>query len=120
MYLIFWAGYKALWAMQVIDDATVHIKDPALCQFVEAKESPCRVPVSMHGTLFHDWNLTLKGSGSLVQLNPDAYVYMYEPESYRMDGGKPAVAGVVIVILLLQILNIWPISRLRNRKRDSQ
>lgn len=115
MYLILLAGYKALWAMQVYDDAAIHLSDSTLCQFLEAEKSPCSIPVSMHGSLLNDWNITIKKSGTHVRVDPSAYVLTYEPEGYRMAGGTLAVAGVVIVTLLLMFFSIWPISRLRNR-----
>lgn len=111
--MILWAGFKVLGAMQIIDEATILSSDQSLCQFFEAKESPCRVGVSMHGSLFNGWDITIKHSGAQVRIDPKSYALMYEAGAYRMEGGKLAVGGVITLILILQVLNLGLLSGLR-------
>ncbi|MDF9779091.1 hypothetical protein [Pseudomonas baetica] len=99
--------------MQIIDEATIFTSEHSLCQYIEAKESPCSVAVSMHGSLFNGWDITIKSSGAQVRIDPKSYALMYSPDAYRMQGGKLAVGGVVALILLFQVLNLGLVNELR-------
>lgn len=116
---VFWAAIHIGFAMQIIDKATVFVKEPALCQFLQApvKDGSCRIEGKVEGTLRDSWIVTPNPEvPASFELNHKIPAMLYDPKDWHMVGGSPAVTGLVVVTVVLSAAGIW-LSFVATRRR---
>ncbi|MBC2383778.1 MULTISPECIES: hypothetical protein [Pseudomonas] len=108
--LVFWVATKIGFSMQVIDSATVFVKQTEICQYLQipVQEGHCRVVGRVEGNLGGTWTVTPRPELPVTfELPPGEWPLMYNSDDWHMVGGTPAVAGLTVVAIFFAGIGVW-------------
>ena len=117
--LVFWVATKIGFSMQVIDSATVFVKQTEICQYLQipVQEGHCRVVGRVEGNFGGTWTVTPRSELPVTfELPPGEWPLMYNSDDWHMVGGKPAGAGLAIGAVLFAGMGIWGSFWMQRRK----
>ena len=108
--LVFWVATKIGFSMQVIDSATVFVKQTEICQYLQipVQEGHCRVVGRVEGNFGGTWTVTPRSELPVTfELPPGEWPLMYNSDDWHMVGGTPAVAGLTVVAIFFAGIGVW-------------
>ncbi|MBW9240750.1 MULTISPECIES: hypothetical protein [Pseudomonas] len=108
--MVFWVATQIGFSMQVIDSATVFVKQPELCHYLQipVQDGHCRVVGRVEGNLGGTWTVTPNPELPVTfELPAGEGPLMYKSDDWHMVGGTPAVAGLTAVTIFFAGIGVW-------------